>query len=491
MILRISGHDFAYEMECVARIFFPGEQIDIVKDFDFTCKKHDRNVIAIKIEPLGDNNYNLTASVSLYDFDKSLSEKIPRSLRENNSECERKLALMLFDLLSEMTGRRPKWGILTGIRPVRLCGQWASQGLTQSEIFDRLTKDYLVSEAKAGLCLETGSNQLKYLELNKPDTFSLYVGIPFCPTRCHYCSFVSHDIAKSAKLVPDYVRLLCEEIRHTGRLASELGLKLLTVYIGGGTPTTLSPEQLSLILSEIDASFDMSHLLEYTVESGRPDTVTHEKLAVLRDFNVGRISINPQTMNDNVLKSIGRAHSSKQIEESYMLAREMGFKSINMDLITGLPDDTFESFCESLEKVIGFTPENITIHALTIKRSAHLREKENAFLSGNPDIVKTQDFTANRLKSAGYFPYYLYRQKATVENLENIGFSNPDHEGIYNIYSMDDMHNILAVGAGAVSKLLSESGIRRIFNYKYPYEYISRFDEILKRKTEETHARYH
>lgn len=476
MTLAVIGHDFAYEMECVARIFYAGEQINIEKVDNFT----DADTLETRVNPLDSGMLRVSARVKTSSFDKSASEEI---VQGDDELCERRLGVMLFTLLCELTGKRPEWGIMTGIRPVSLCGRWAKTGMAEGRIVGKLVNDYLVSFKKARLCVMTNKAQEKYLELNKPDTFSLYIGIPFCPTRCLYCSFVSHAIDKTEKLVPPYVDLLCEEIRSAGELAKRIGKKLLTIYVGGGTPTSLSAEQLGRVLSAVKSAFDLSGLLEYSVEAGRPDTVTAKKLAVFRSFGVTRVSINPQSMNDNVLKAIGRAHTAAQVEESFMLAREAGF-AVNMDIISGLPEETPESFAKSLEKIISLSPDNVTVHTLAVKRSSGLRDFDDAFTGRNPHTGAMQDYAQKCLVDTGYMPYYLYRQKASVENLENVGYSKPGFEGIYNIFSMEDTHNILAVGAGGVSKLVESGRIRRLSNYKYPYEYISRFEEILKRKDE-------
>lgn len=495
LTLLILGHDFAYEMECVTRIFFAGAKINVVKYNNLTDENSAAGyslsegvlksvpLLVTLVEQVKTGKLRLTVRTV---FESDVESNDVREISAGDSGLtERTLATMLFTLLSAQTGKRPPWGILTGIRPVRLCGLWGEQGLGDPEIVKRLSDEYLVSPEKASLCIETGNAQREILLMNKPDTFSLYVSIPFCPTRCLYCSFVSHAIDKAARLLPDYIRLLCEEIRHIGRYAEQKKLRLLSVYIGGGTPTVLEAAQLKQILEVIAASFDFSHLLEYTVEAGRPDTITQEKLEVLQLCGVDRISVNPQSMNDNVLNAIGRRHTSEQTVKSIVLAKSIGFKSINMDLIAGLPEESPESFEKSLDKVLTLSPDNITVHTLTVKRSSHLRERNDAFSGTNPGAAMMLNCAAKKIRAAGYFPYYLYRQKATVENLENIGFSRPEHVGVYNIFSMEDKHNILAAGAGGVSKLIENGNLRRIFNFKYPYEYISRFDEVINRKTED------
>jgi oxygen-independent coproporphyrinogen-3 oxidase len=284
------------------------------------------------------------------------------------------------------------------------------------------------------------------------------------------------------------VRLLPEEIGEIGRIAKARSLRPLAVYIGGGTPTALSAEQLAALMKRIRESFDISKLLEYTVEAGRADTITAEKLAAVKAMGAGRISVNPQSMTPAVLEAIGRRHSPQDVERGFSLARQAGFGWINMDIIAGLPGETPESFASSLERILALSPENITVHALAVKRSSEMRTEINdggEAPGQNPGAAEMQRHAAERLREAGYAPYYLYRQKPAVENLENVGYAKPGFEAAYNIYSMDDAHNILAAGAGAVSKLVCGDGkIKRVFNHKYPYEYISRFNEILSRKGE-------
>ncbi len=479
MTLALLGHGYAFEMELVVRIFYPHEKIYIVKDDNFTINNgftHD-NLILTSVRHRGLEKLSLCAEIFLDGERLAASDEIRKP-----EDAERRLGLLLFGLMRKKTGKEPVWGMLTGIRPVRMCGRWRESGAGDAEILRRLRGDYLVSEEKAGLCLGVLDRQKEILTKNRPGTFSLYVSIPFCPTRCRYCSFVSHAIDRAGKLLPEYLLRLCEEIRLIGRLAREKGLRLLTVYIGGGTPAVLKAEQLKCLLGEINECFDISQLLEYTVEAGRADVITREKLAAVKEAGADRVSINPQSMTPRVLEAIGRRHTEEQVIHSFELAREIGFKSINADIITGLPQETPESFAESLEKLMKLSPENVTVHALTNKRSSEMREDP---AEENPHAAQMQRYAAQRLESGGYAPYYLYRQKPAVENLENTGYAKPGYEAAYNVYSMDDAHNILAAGAGAVSKLVLRDGnLKRIFNHKYPYEYIGRFGEILDRKGE-------
>lgn len=472
------GHTFSYELEHIYRLFFPGEQVRCVQEE--TRLAEDFVEARLTRDP---GWISLAVRVRLEDMNCDTSASAELDAAAPGPEGERQLAVLLYGILCGVTGITPPWGILTGVRPVRLCRQWESQGLTREQISERFTREYLVKPHKLALTLETTDTQRHILNGARPDGYSLYISIPFCPTRCLYCSFVSHAVDKAAKLIPDYIACLCRELEATAGLARNLGLSLETVYIGGGTPTSLSAAQLEQILGAVATHFDLSALREYTVEAGRPDTVTPEKLAVLRKFGVGRVSINPQTMDDTILKAIGRGHTAAQVERSMALVRGHDFSAVNMDLIAGLPGEGEDSFDKTLNGVLSMKPENITLHTLTVKRSSGLRLREDAF-SGSPlDLDGLLQTAQRRLGVEGYRPYYLYRQKGTLQNLENTGFSLPGGEGIYNVYSMEEMHTILAVGAGGVTKLCFQGNIRRVYNYKYPYEYIKRFQELLARKS--------
>ena len=343
----------------------------------------------------------------------------------------------------------------------------------------------MVSENKISLCRETVESENKITALSKPDSYSLYISIPFCPTRCAYCSFVSHSVEQAKGLIPEYIRFLKEELKLTAEIAKELNLRLETIYIGGGTPTSLTAGQIGEIMTAVKDSFDLSSLREYTLEAGSPDTVTREKLETIKNLGATRISINPQTMNDEVLKSIGRRHTAKETEKAFLLARECGFDNINTDLIAGLHGDTYESFKETVNWVLALDPESVTVHSLSMKRSSTLNVNglfPEAQMGAEAALMV--NFARETLTSKGIFPYYMYRQSKTVGNLENVGYAKRGKECLYNVYTMDETHTVLACGASAVTKLREPVGpyIERIFNYKYPYEYISRFNELVVRK---------
>jgi len=394
------------------------------------------------------------------------------------------MSILLFRLFVDCCGFTPKWGILSGVRPIKLL-QNITADLGEEKALDYLQTSLLVSKQKTDLSLMTMHNEEKLLAMSKLESFSLYIAIPFCPTRCSYCSFVSSSVEKTVKLIPKYLDLLCGELEYTAKIAADLGLRLESVYIGGGTPTTLSAQQMGVLLDTVSRCFDLSTCREFTVEAGRPDTITPDKLAAIKSRPVTRISINPQTLNDEVLNNIGRRHTSEQTLEAYALARDYQFDNINMDLIVGLPGDTVQSFRATLDKVIQLAPESITVHTLALKRSARIVQDESESFHHDAEAVgEMLDYADVELIKNGYAPYYLYRQSRMVANLENTGWAKPGFESPYNVFIMDETHTILACGAGA-SSLIKDPGsdrLQRIFNFKYPYEYINRYEEMIIRK---------
>ncbi|MDL2219694.1 coproporphyrinogen dehydrogenase HemZ [Ruminococcaceae bacterium OttesenSCG-928-O06] len=393
-----------------------------------------------------------------------------------------KLALcrLVYDVLCEATGMRPPWGLLTGVRPLNLLRKQLAAGGGEGA-----RRHFLqacdVSREKFDMAMEIAARQAPVLEQSPKNAYSLYVSIPFCPTRCAYCSFVSRTVEREGHLLAPYLEKLAEELAQTARLAKENGLRLQTVYIGGGTPTVLSAAQLAFLLQTLERHFAPATTLEYTVEAGRPDCTDKEKLALLSQYGAGRISINPQSLNDEVLQAIGRRHTAADILRSYEDAREVGHFDINMDLIAGLPKDTPESFAATLSAVAALRPENITLHTLTLKRASDLVVESRAAQS-HPAAMLAAAYP--QMRQNGYAPYYLYRQKSGVENLENTGWALPGKDGLYNIFIMEEAHTILAVGAGASTKLVAPGGarIQRIYNHKLPAEYLKHFDEVMDRK---------
>ncbi len=483
MILVFSGHNYKYETESLCKMFFSCQRFQI--EYEAGDLSRD-NLIFTRVKT-GKTHTLFYAFVRGEGKFFAKSIRVPKDSAQEKNEQERLLCLCVHRVLSRYVGQGTKWGILTGIRPVKRIHEYWEQGMDDMAIHQKLERDYLVSPQKVDLCITTAKTQAPLLQLTQPKSFSLYVSIPYCPSRCSYCSFVSHSITNRSalKLVPSYVEHLCREIAYTGDLAKSLGLRLESVYWGGGTPTTLEPDQLAQILQAIGQSFDLSTLREYTVEAGRPDTITEQKLTVLKQAGVGRVSINPQTFQNPVLEEIGRRHTAEMTIDRYKLARQVGFDCINMDLIAGLPGDDLAGFCRSVDKAISLGPENITVHTLSVKRSSRLFQSDGLpqNLKDNP-AGEMVDYAQHTLMEAGYRPYYLYRQKNTLENLENVGYAKPGTEGLYNVYIMEEVHTILAVGASGVTKLVNPyTGlIDRVFNYKFPYEYIDHFNVMLERK---------
>lgn len=471
MNLYVKNHNFHFELENLTRLFFPNEKITVIRDFSEPQPPYIYTEVSDKI----------TISVNIGSFNKS--ETAVKKLTDDDNELVS--AQLLYKLLCDFTGLTQPWGILTGVRPVKLLRRLAEES-SEEQAVKKFEKDFFVSNEKIALSRETEHNERKILELSKPESFSLYVGIPFCPSRCSYCSFVMASIERAEKLIEPYTKLLCEEIKRTAEIANKLGLRLETVYFGGGTPTTLSAEQLDTVLGTVNKSFDMSTCREFTVEAGRPDTIDIAKLFALKENKADRISINPQTVNDEVLKTIGRKHTAQQFFDAFELARKCGFDNINTDLIAGLPTDTPESFKNSLDSIVRLNAECITVHTLCMKRASRLTtEGVTLDLQQARDAREMLAYTQNILGQNEYIPYYMYRQSRMVGNLENVGWSKKGFESLYNVYVMDETHTILACGSGGVTKLKRNNPdyLERIFNFKYPYEYIDRFDELIQRKS--------
>lgn len=479
MNIYVNNNPFHYETENLVRVFFQNDKITVKKD----CTERKAPYVLTDLK-LNGGKCTLYTEYKNGDYFDSKTKEVTGDFENNRDLCERTIAVMLFEILSKYTGIRPPWGILTGVRPIKLMRRLIDE-YGEEAAKSYFTNELLVTEEKTQLSVITEKHEQKILQLSKDDSFSLYISIPFCPTRCSYCSFVSQSVEKTKKLVEPYFELLLKELEYTADLAKELKLRLETVYIGGGTPTTLEAPQLSELIKTINTCFDMKNCREFTIEAGRPDTITAEKLKAILDGGCDRISINPQTMNDEVLQAIGRRHTAEQTLSAYKLARQIGFKHINMDLITGLPKDTVESFKNTLNTICELDPASITVHTLAMKRSSRLTlEGTDVKTGAEPPAALMMRYCEQKLSQQGYHPYYLYRQSRMEGNLENVGWSKDGFDGLYNVYVMDETHTILGCGAGAVTKLKEPNANRleRIFNYKYPYEYINGFDEMIKRK---------
>ena len=481
MKIYITGLASGYEVEHLVRLFYPMAPLTL------TPPEAGEDCVWAERKPDG-----LLALVREHGGQETVSAPLPGPDGETEAFA---LASLTYDLLRRWTGIRPPWGKMTGVRPVRLIHDKRAAGWSEAEIDRFFLSRFDCSEQKYQMARAIADLQEPILRLgSEPKTYSLYIGIPFCPSRCSYCSFVSCNLDRDRKLVQPYVDCLCREVEEIRAQAEQAGLKLCSIYIGGGTPTSLSADQLRQLMGTVRQCFDLSRVVEYTVEAGRPDCTDAEKLAVIKEYGATRISINPQTFSDEVLAGIGRRHSAQDILDCFADARKAGHDDINMDLIAGLPGDTVEGFERSLRQAIALDPENITVHTLTLKRASRIvieDQRENDYA----DVAAMLE-QCGALYAAGYRPYYLYRQKGTLQNLENIGWAKPGFECLYNIYIMEEVHTILSAGAGGSTKLVipgqRRGKIERVFNFKYPTEYIDRFAELLDRKkaVEDFYARY-
>lgn len=382
----------------------------------------------------------------------------------------------VFDACVKLTGYLPPWGLLTGIRPSVVADELICKH-GEAKAIEILQKKYLLSFDKAKLAVIVAQNEKLILESYGNSDCSIYISIPFCPTRCTYCSFISYATQKLFQLIPQYIDRIVEEIKSTFNMVKMLGLSVSTVYIGGGTPTTLSPLQLERVLSTVNDCLGNTKLIEFTVEGGRPDTITEEKLSVLKKYGVDRISVNPQSLNDEVLQKIGRKHTVKDFYDAYHMVSKSGIDTVNTDLIAGLEGDGFDSFKATIDKIIELNPQNVTVHSFSVKKSAQILKDNSEIYNLNGDFAADSvNYAYQRLIASGYIPYYMYRQKNTVSDLENVGYAKKGTFCAYNVLMMGDGHTVFGIGAGATTKLVRKTDgkteILRIFSPKYPYEYL-------------------
>lgn len=466
------GFSCSYEMGIFINIFFKSDEEGVIT----TNFSHKNDLISVVCEiEFEGKRYEERGEYPFLqkETDKRLIKKVCGcACVRTFTECARKIRNITLP-----------WGAMSGIRPAKSVRQLLESGKSETEAMEVLEKVYGVSAEKRALALRVARNEEEILKKIKKNSVSLYIGIPFCPSRCLYCSFVSTDVRVSGKYMDEFSELLCREIEKTGEILSELGFFVQNIYIGGGTPTTLSNENLEKILSAIEKNIDFSNLEEYTLEAGRPDTVTYEKMDTAKRHGVNRISINPQTMHDKTLEVIGRRHSVSMYYDAMKIARDAGFENINTDLIAGLPGETFSDFAESLDKVREAGPEEITVHSMCVKRAAALKFS-GIGLTGYEEVNKMLEYTAEKMDEDGKEPYYMYRQKNISGNLENVGYAKREHMSSYNINIMEEAQSIFALGGGGSSKIVLGDRIERVVNFKEPYEYIRRFDEIIAKKDE-------
>lgn len=465
MNIFLVNNNFSYEMQKLTYAFFP-----------------DRKVAVDPEVPDGEGTItvSLDGDVITAEYDGHIASETIAP----DDDPELAAGRVLYRALSEATGLYPKWGILTGVRPSKVMTKHLS-AKSEDEAKSYFTERLFVDPKKADLAARVSKNEQAIMETTTEDSFSLYIGIPFCTSRCSYCSFVSESIAspRAKTLYPAYFEKLLAELRETGEIAKQADLRLRTVYIGGGTPSTLSTEQTLQLLQTVQSAFECSDCSEITFEAGRADSITEEKLSAMLAGGADRVSINPQTMTDSILEAVGRRHTVRDVYDVFDAARRVGITNINMDLIAGLPGDDPPNFRRSLEDVLRLDPESVTVHTLALKRSSNLTATRELFDRGR-DTSEMVDTANLLLDEAGYAPYYMYRQTRSVGNLENVGWAKPGFESAYNVFMMEECQTVFACGAGGVTKLLvpSSTDIVRVFNYKYPYEYVDRFDTLLANK---------
>ena len=481
MKLTVSGDINAFYVQTLCMIFFPGEKF--AQDQEVT---EDTPVMHVSVVP-SETGYYAKATLE-FQGKNAQAEKTIDFAPDVTKQRTAKIAAgnVVLAVAGELLGYRPSWGMLTGVRPSKVAMEMLLNGNSKAKVRKILNNDYFVIPKKAALATDIARREQKIIGNPNVRDCSIYISIPFCPSRCSYCSFVSYTTPKLLSLIPAYLDKLCVELSNILDVVNELKLNLKTIYIGGGTPTILSEMQLEKLLSLIDSKTDVNSLEEFTLEGGRPDTITAEKLAVAKKHGITRISVNPQSLNEQVIKSIGRSHSVEEFYHAFDIAKNAGIKCINTDLIAGLPGDNFKYFSSTFDKVIALEPENITVHTFCVKKAADILAKnQNIYSIRGGDVGKCVDYSQLRAQAAGYLPYYMYRQKNTIGNFENVGFALEGTEGLYNIYMMEEVHSILSVGAGAVTKLveyypanIASTKIIRHFNPKYPYEYLDNYDNL-------------
>ena len=467
MNLTLIGHEDRYAVEQLQMALFP------------------ENPEGTAVSALFRGKTWLTATAKITLNGKTVSAARRLKADEETVRLRRRVLQQSYYLAAiQLLDRKPAWGALAGVRPTKITTKHLLEGGTPASA-DRLMRDvYYVTPERRQLAVDCSESTVKAVSLMGKDDLSVYVGIPFCPTRCSYCSFVSRTVGKKTDLLDKYLAALEREIQVTARLMKESGKHLLTLYIGGGTPSILSTPQMIHLLDTLRESFDFSRCIEFTVEGGRPDTLDLEKLRAIRAHGADRMSINPQTMEDSVLRACGRPHTGADVIRAYRQAEEAGFSAINMDLIAGLPTDNFDGFRRSLDAVASLNPANITVHTLALKKGADLFEKREG-LSTAEEVSRMVDYSNAALRNLSYKPYYLYRQKYMSGSFENVGWSREGLDCLYNIYMMEELHTIVSLGGGGMNKVnLPDGTLQRFHNPKFPEQYIEMIDSVCRQKEE-------
>ncbi len=479
MVIHTYGHSRTYEMEALLKLFRPAEKFAFSTEPEPPAEGEFFSAVLLTDEACLHLECRVKLNGELRRNEKELPADLPKHL------LDREISGLSYPLFCELTGMRPAWGMLTGIRPVNLLRKFSERTGSLTQAKDDFRNVWYVTEEKTQLAADILAVQQPIFDAAPKNGVGIYVSIPFCPTRCKYCSFVSNSVAQMGKLIPDYYKCLEKEIELVSMIVDDYGLTVDSIYIGGGTPTSIDLYQP---LDWLNRYFAVGQpIREFTVEAGRPDTITHENLSYLRQFGVTRISVNPQSFQDAVLKAAGRPHTAQDAEDKFLLAREMGFDNINMDFIAGLPEDTVQGFRESIDRAVSLDPESITVHCLSLKKAADFYQSLS--MPDTDAVSEMVEYAQKTLTAAGYRPYYLYRQKNMAANLENVGYAKAGFESAYNVMMMDDSQTILGIGAGASTKVLGgRRGIERLTECKYPYDYLARFDELMQEKEKQLRA---
>ena len=485
--IKITGEDYEQDIRPLVKSFYPEDDIVIAgKEREEITEQPDK-YLSLMVEPER-CSIDFRVENREYHAVEDFSELLP-GVYKNEGIPDRRmyrnyLHRKLYGILKQETGKELPWGTLTGIRPTKQALERLVQKESKETIANYFKTEYLCSDEKTRLCLQVAEKEQTLLQgIEDKDSYSIYIGIPFCPSICLYCSFSSYSLKQYEAYVEPYLAALFKEIEYAGTCFPEK--KLVSIYIGGGTPTTLTADQLRRLLQKVKKTFDFTYLREWTVEAGRPDSITKEKLIVLKEEGVTRISINPQSMQQKTLDLIGRRHTTEQIKEAFSLAREYGHENINMDLIIGLTGETAEDVRKTLEEIDKLQPDSLTVHTLAVKRAARLNAEMDRYRElRSKEAVEMMEACQNYTGSHGYEPYYLYRQKNMAENLENIGYAKPGKDGLYNVLIMEEHHTILALGSGGSTKFnfAGTNRLERVENVKSVKDYIERIDEMIQRK---------
>ncbi len=470
----LKGHNLHHEVQSMIQVFYPNVhyiQTEQIQPLGLTIISIIENNICTAI--LYEDNIKIDESSIKMEYDIKYNDE--------KKEIKRFIKTAIYMLLTKVTKKEISWGILTGIRPAKNVNELWDKGATDEEIVQILTKKYFAQKDKIELAMQVAKVERKILSTNDKNTISLYIGIPFCPTTCLYCSFTSYPLYIHKNKVDNYMKALIKEIEYTSKYANKY--KIESIYIGGGTPTSLNENQLELLLSNIYKYFDLSTLKEFTIEAGRPDTITKEKLKIMKNYKANRISINPQTMVQKTLDIIGRKHTVEDTKNAFYMARDLGYNNINMDIILGLPEETLEDVEITMKEIFNLNPDSLTVHTLAIKRASALKQNSSYQIIDRKVFEKILKSILCYADKFNMYPYYMYRQKNMVGNFENIGYCKSSKESFYNIKIMEEKQTILSMGAGATTKVVNENNkIERTFNVKSLDDYINRIDEMIKRK---------